>query len=59
LSGVPTWVTDGFDGAALLIAVGLASAARHGSTKALWRKLLRLRRPSAPLEAERTRAVET
>jgi ribose transport system permease protein len=59
LSGVPTWVTDGFDGAALLIAVGLASAARHGSTKSLWRKFLRLRKPTAPLEAERTRAVET
>jgi ribose transport system permease protein len=55
LSGVPTWVTDGFDGAALLIAVGLASAARNGSAKSMWRRFLRARRTTAQIEAERPR----
>jgi ribose transport system permease protein len=55
LSGVPTWVTDGFDGAALLIAVGLASAARNGSAKSLWRRFLRPRRTTAQIETERPR----
>jgi len=55
LSGVPTWVTDGFDGAALLIAVGLASAARNGSAKSLWRRFLRPRRTAAQIETERPR----
>jgi ribose transport system permease protein len=59
LSGVPTWVTDGFDGAALLIAVGLASAARHGSTRTLWRRFLRPWRTSMEIEAERPRRAET
>ena len=55
LSGVPTWVTDGFDGAALLIAVGLASATRNGSAKSLWRRFLRPRRTTAQIETERPR----
>jgi len=55
LSGVPTWVTDGFDGAALLIAVGLASAARDGSAKSLWLRFLRPRRTTGQIETERPR----
>ncbi len=56
LSGVPTWVTDGFDGAALLIAVGLASASRNSSTKSLWRRFFRPRPKAAQIETERPRA---
>jgi ribose transport system permease protein len=59
LSGVPTWVTDGFDGTALLIAVGLASAARDGSAKSLWRRFLRPRRTTLQIEAERPRPAGT
>lgn len=59
LSGVPTWVTDGFNGAALLAAVGLASAARNSATKSLWRRLLRSRRSDARVDGERPRPAET
>ena len=59
LSGVPTWVTDGFNGAALLAAVGLASAARNSATGSLWRRLLRPRRAAAQLDAESPRPART
>ena len=59
LSGVPTWVTDGFDGAALLIAVGLASASRNGATRALWRRFVRTRKVAVGIETERPRPART
>jgi len=59
LSGVPTWVTDGFNGAALLIAVGLASAARDSSTNSFWRRFLRLRRAASRIDAESPRPART
>lgn len=46
LSGVPTWVTDGFNGAALLVAVGLAAARRSGGGS-IWRRMFRSRKQSA------------
>ena len=42
LSGVPTWVTDGFDGGALLVAVGLA--ARRSGDGSLWRRVFGARK---------------
>ena len=59
LSGVPTWVTDGFNGAALLAAVGLASAARNSATKSLWRRLLRAGRSPTRVDGENPRPAET
>ena len=35
LSGAPSWISDAFNGAALLVAVGLASSARLGSRRSL------------------------
>lgn len=35
LSGAPTWISDAFNGAALLVAVGLASSARLGGRRSL------------------------
>jgi len=58
LSGVPTWVTDGFNGAALLIAVGLASA-RNSATTSLWRRLFRQKRTASQIEAENPRTLKT
>ena len=55
LSGVPTWVTDGFNGAALLVAVGLASAARNSATMTFWRRLFRPRRPAASADTQSPR----
>jgi ribose transport system permease protein len=59
LSGVPTWVTDGFNGAALLIAVGLASAARNSATNTLWRRFFRSRRTAAQIDAGNPRPAGT
>lgn len=39
LSGAPSWISDAFNGAALLVAVGLASSARLGSRGSLVDKL--------------------
>jgi ribose transport system permease protein len=58
LSGVPIWVTDGFNGAALLIAVGLASAARDSSTGRLWRRFFRTQRAPGKIEDAMPRPAE-
>jgi ribose transport system permease protein len=55
LSGVPSWATDGFNGAALLVAVGLAAARRPG-TKSLWRRLFPSRR--AAVAAPRSESAD-
>jgi ribose transport system permease protein len=39
LSGASPWITDGFNGLALLLAVGLASTARQGGKPSLWQRL--------------------
>ena len=39
LSGAPSWISDAFNGAALLVAVGLASSARLGSRRSLIERL--------------------
>jgi ribose transport system permease protein len=59
LSGVPTWVTDGFNGAALLVAVGLASAARDSGPRSLWRRAFAVWRTPAKLDAESQRPART
>jgi ribose transport system permease protein len=52
LSGVPTWVTDGFNGGALLIAVGLASSTRSSGARAFWRRLRAGRGAGGPNAAD-------
>lgn len=39
LSGAPSWISDAFNGAALLVAVGLASSARLGRGRSLIHRL--------------------
>lgn len=39
LSGAPTWISDAFNGAALLVAVGLAASARYGGRPSLIQRL--------------------
>lgn len=40
LSGASPWITDGFSGAALLLAVGLASSVRNGGKTSALRRIL-------------------
>lgn len=46
LSGAPTWISDAFNGAALLVAVGLASSVRLGGRRSLLDRLRRSTRPA-------------
>lgn len=39
LSGAPTWISDAFNGAALLVAVGLASSVRYGGRPSLLQRV--------------------
>lgn len=41
LSGAPSWITDAFNGLALLVAVGLAASARAGAKPSLLQRLRR------------------
>lgn len=41
LSGAPTWITDAFNGLALLVAVGLAASVRAGTKSSLLQRLRR------------------
>lgn len=47
LSGAPNWISDVFNGVALLVAVGLASAARLGGRRSLVDRIRGRRVPSA------------
>ncbi|MGP3533258.1 ABC transporter permease [Microbacterium sp. RD1] len=55
LSGAPSWISDVFNGVALLVAVGLASAARLGGRRSL---LDRLRRRHAVRESPEAGTIQ-
>ncbi|MFF2486090.1 ABC transporter permease [Microbacterium sp. NPDC058062] len=55
LSGAPTWISDAFNGVALLVAVGLAASTRVGGRRSLVDRV-RKRRVSR-IEAPRSRAT--